>query len=121
MNFIKGLLLAALIICSIFICSTYAQTGFSGKWAVEVKSIDGDWRADMTLYNDGTLSWTDTKPRLLSMIQGTWESDGSTISMTVKDRTFTSKSISLNFIKDGTYTISDVHGVIGNGKWYAVK
>lgn len=87
------------------------QTGFN------------DWEADLALNKGGTLSWTETKGANVGASRtGTWQFDGTTLTLSWASpgggqTTWTSRSVSKNFINDGTYTVEMAPG----GTWYAVR
>jgi hypothetical protein len=87
------------------------QTGFN------------DWEADLALKSDGTLGWTETKGANVGATRtGTWQFDGKTFTMTWISpgggkTNWSSKSVSNNYLGDGTYTVESAPG----GTWTATR
>jgi hypothetical protein len=87
------------------------QTGFN------------DWEAELALNSDSTLGWTETKGANVGATRtGMWQFSGTTFTMSWVSpgsgkTNWSSKSVSENYLGDGTYTVEDAPG----GTWTATR
>ena len=104
--------------------STKGDVHLSGSWKMAGHQTGfNDWEADLALNSDGTLSWTETKGANVGATRaGTWQFDGTTFTMTWFSpgggkTNWSSKSVSKDYLGDGTYTVESAPG----GTWTATR
>lgn len=82
-----------------------------------------DWKGDLVLNSDNTLSWTETEGANVGATRsGTWQFDGTTLILKWRSpgggqTTWTSRSVTEDSIDDGMYTVENAPG----GTWSATR
>jgi hypothetical protein len=91
---------------------TSEQINLAGKWLMSGRQYNvdrSDWEADLLLYEDGTLTWKETKGANVGAVrQGTWSFDGQKFEMSYKAPrvglvNWQSSNVTKTDMRDGEY------------------